>query len=376
MDLQKAFDTISIPILIEKLEGIGIRGVFLNLLHDYLTNRTQQVKLDATFSSEELTKPFGVPQGSVLGPTLFLIYINELAQLQLANGKVFSYADDTALLFHGTTWKEVYLSAQTGLNQVIHWLNDNTLTLNAKKTNYITFSLQKSSQPDPSLQLAAHLCKNSASCCDCINIEKVQSTKYLGIYIDQHLNWHNHIDIITSRIRKLTWLFKYLRHIADKDLLMYIYKSLAQPILSYCLPVWGGADKTYILTVERAQRFILKIALFKNSMFRTKNLYQESDILTVRQLYILNCIIRQHKKNTPDVNRLKKRHPRSVVTLPKTRTTFATRQFQYQSAFLYNKINKNLNIYSLPLFKCKTTVSSWLKSLNYDETESLLKRCI
>lgn len=115
LDLKKAFDTVSVSTLISKLYKIGIRGSFLTLISDYLHARTQRVKLDdKTISKDVSTSEYGVPQGSVLGPTLFLIYINDLTNLKLLNGRVFSYADDTALLFHDDNWNDVFKKAEIG----------------------------------------------------------------------------------------------------------------------------------------------------------------------------------------------------------------------------------------------------------------------
>jgi hypothetical protein len=376
LDLQKAFDTVSVPTLVDKLEKIGIRGTFLDLIRDYLSKRIQQVKLDAnTFSAEDFTEPYGVPQGSVLGPTLFLIYINDLTELELSNGRVISYADDTALLFHGNSWNDVFSKAQFGIDLVTKWLNTNLLTLNIKKTNYITFSLAKACQPDTNLKLIVHTCNKEIldEDCGCHNLERVFCTRYLGIQIDQHLSWHKHIEMMTSRIRKFVWLFKYLRHIAGKDLLLYIYKSLVQSIICYCLPIWGGAYKTYLLLLERAQRTLLKIILFKKPTFGTKKLYEESNVLTVRQLYVLNCVVRRHKMNIPDLQYRKKRNPYLIFTLAKVRTTFARNQFQNTSALIYNRLNKQFRLHEVPLAKCKNIVTAWLKEIDYDETENLLK---
>ncbi|CAG4962825.1 unnamed protein product [Colias eurytheme] len=154
LDLAKAFDTVSIPILLMKLERAGVRGLPLQLLKSYLTDRKQVVKIGNTISSE-CTIIYGVPQGSVLGPTLFLVYINDLCNLSLSNGHVVSFADDTALVFCGSNWMKTKQSAEAGLCKVMTWLNENVLTLNLDKTKFMTFSLYKSTQPKD-LTITAH----------------------------------------------------------------------------------------------------------------------------------------------------------------------------------------------------------------------------
>ncbi|CAH2236938.1 jg23386 [Pararge aegeria aegeria] len=110
LDLAKAFDTVSIPILIQKLEQLGIRGLQLQLLKSYLSNRHQSVKIGNVIS-RALPINHGVPQGSILAPTLFLIYINELCKLNIANGKIMSFADDTVLMIWGRSWEVVFYSS-------------------------------------------------------------------------------------------------------------------------------------------------------------------------------------------------------------------------------------------------------------------------
>lgn len=376
LDLKKAFDTVSIPILIRKLETLGIRGTFLKLLTNYLQNRSQTVKLDNIFSSNEETSNYGVPQGSVLGPTLFLAYINDLTNIKLANGKVFSYADDTAILFHGKSWSEVFKLAEAGLDQVIQWLNLNLLSLNTTKTNYIAFSIQDSTQPNPNLTITAHYCgsnDNSAHTCNCPKLERLSSTKYLGVMLDRNLSWHSQINLVSNRARKLIWIFKYLRDITDKQLITYIYTTLVQSILLYCIPIWGGTYKTKFISIERAQRVILKVMLHKKKRYSTNKLYSDANVLTVRQLYILQCILKTHKSIIIDPNKLKKRKQHSVITKLVSKTVAVSKQYSFQSIKLYNRINKLLNIYTCSYYQCKTKVAIWLKSLNYQQTEDLLK---
>lgn len=352
---------------------MGIRGKPLHLLSDYLHDRSQKVRI-GNHTSEASHISFGVPQGSVLGPTLFLAYINDLANLTVEDGCVFSYADDTVVVFHGKTWESTYEKAERGLNIVSTWLNNNHLTLNISKTNFMCFSKYNTSQPPDELNIKIHTCSLpiNTQICNCFQIDKVTSTKYLGIILDQRLSWHKYIEHINSRIRKLIWIFKKLRYIASMPLLNQLYTALAQSIMTYCIPVWGGASKTKFLEVERGQRCLLKVIYSKPYRFPTSELYQISKQLSMRKLYIMNSTLKLHKSLLFKPHFFPRRRKKNVVNLPFKKSLFAKRQYSTQSAHLYNSLNNKLSIYSLTLLKCKKTLINHLSSLSYDDTELLL----
>ena len=374
LDLKKAFDTVSIPILVRKLEHLGIRGTTLALFHSYLTERTQRVKI-GQYISDDVNVTFGVPQGSVLGPTLFLVYINDLCKQELPFGKIFSYADDTAIVFVGNNWEQARVNAEAGLAGIAQWLNMNLLTLNTQKTNYICFSIRDLSQPADDFNIRIHDCFNpNSSDCYCPSIARVDKTKYLGVMLDQNLSWYPHLNLVSCRIRKIIWIFKILRHAAtNNDIINKIYIALAQSLLIYCIPIWGGSSKTKFLELERAQRSLLKVMYFKPYRFPTYDLYRLSDILTVRMLYIFHTVIKFHKSLIYDPNVLKKRRKDLVVPIPTIKTSFAAKQYNRRASHLYNTINRKLNIYAFNSYDCKTKIKTWLSTLNYQEIESLLE---
>lgn len=373
LDLKKAFDTVCVPTLLIKLENVGIRDTALSLLKEYLSNRTQKVKIGQLVSSE-LNITFGVPQGSVLGPTLFLVYINELCRLQLGNAKIISYADDTAIVFSNKTWSKVRSDAETGISTVAKWLKDNLLTLNAQKTFFMCYSIYNRTQPASDYTLHIHNFENPHKQeCNCPAINKISYIKYLGVMIDQRLSWSQQIEAVSTRIRKLMWVFKILRHIASDTLLNRIYISLAQSILSYCLPIWGGAGKTKFMELERAQRALIKVIYSKPYRFPTIELYKISELLTVRKLYIVNIILKYHKTLVYNCDILEKRRKDKVAKTYVTRTTFGSNQYPKKSTHLYNLINKILDIYPKQLYECKKLLTCWIRDKSYDEIEALFQ---
>lgn len=372
LDLSKAFDTVSVPILLDKLESIGVRGVVHDLFRSYLTNRTQLVSIDGLNSSEKYLH-FGVPQGSVLGPTLFLIYVNELCDLSIPNCKIITYADDTVLLVHGRSWIEVQNQSENALRVVGDWLTSCLLTLNLSKTNYIAFSPNLGSQPPSSFTLRFHQCDASQNCVNCTEIGNVHSIKYLGVMVDRSMNWKHHIHATVSRIRKLIYIFKNLRGIVNFKYLKIIYYALAQSVITYCITVWGGAAKSHMLRIEKAQRAVLKVLLRKPIRYCTTELYSLSEVLTVRQLFILQTILRKHTQLQFDPKTsVTKRRSDKVCKIENSRTAMAGRHYYVISSSLYNRLNRKLNIYSLTLYNCKLKCFEWLQSLSYLETEDLL----
>ena len=309
----------------------------------------------------------------VLGPTLFISYLNDLCQLSLANGKIIMFADDTVLVFKASSWTDVFYHAQEGINKVKKWLNDHLLTLNAEKTKYLTFSIHQVSISS-NLQLIAHACNISLqSRCSCKPLQRAKLIKYLGVDIDHHLSFETHINNLSIRLRKLILIFKNLRHIADRNIFKTVYFAICQSVIGYCITSWGGSYKSHMLKLERAQRAILKVSAFLPKLYSTSELYKLWNVLTVRQIFILQTILKKHTELTYNPKLIiTKRRKGTVCPTTTHRTNFSRKFYAFLGNFLYNKINTKLLFYGMTKRKTKKALTNWLLDKTYDSTEKIL----
>lgn len=286
LDLARAFDTVPHDSLLRVLHSYGVRGTVLNVFENYLTKRQQKVRINGILSDAVEVK-IGVPQGTVLGPILFIAYLNSLTDMSIKNGSVISYADDTVIVMNGDSWSLLRESTDAGISKIKNWLDTFKLSLNVDKTKYIAFSLTASNRPDFDdifVSGLGHI------------IGEVPYIKYLGVTIDKHLRWDQHILRLTNNIRSLIRKFYILREIMRRSLLTQVYKALVESLIRYGMVAWGGLCKTTMNQLNVAQNYVLKVMYKKSKLCPTHNLYTE-DILNVRCLYILCTCIFVYKNN-------------------------------------------------------------------------------
>ena len=223
------FYTVNHTILLQKLHKIGIRGTLLKWFTSYLDKRKQHVIVNG-FKSTSIEMEHGIPQGSVLGPLLFLIYVNDMPE----SSKKFLYtlfADDTCLFLSHKDPKTLETLVNAELSKVNEWLVNNRLTLNIDKSCFILFSGKKDN----------HTFKLSISGTE---IKRVNHPKYLGILIDENLDWKPQIDKTLLKLKQGTGILRKLGYLIHPDCLKSIYYCFIQSNFQYCINAWGSPKTT------------------------------------------------------------------------------------------------------------------------------------
>ena len=339
IDLQKAFDTVDHDILLKKLEYYGIRGIANNWFRSYLSNRKQFVSIDG-FESQVTKMDLGVPQGSVLGPLLFLIYINDLHKA-IKYSKTRHFADDTNLLIKNDSLKQLKKYLNLDLKQLCKWLKANKISLNCSKSELIIFR-HPNKQVNYELKIK-------------INGKKLlpsKFVKYLGIILDPHLNWSHQADSLSTKLTRAAGMLSKIRYYVSESSLRNIYFGIFSSLLTYGSQIWGQFSNKHICRLQRIQNKAIRIINFAKYQDSSDPLYQKSKILKISDhvrlqnfLYVhdsLNGSLPKALKNSFQITAdLYNHDTRSAshykIVLPKARTlNYGIFSIKYQASAIWN----------------------------------------
>ena len=287
------------------------------------------------------------PQGTILGPLLFLLYINDLPEcLYFSQPRM--YADDTSLTFASVDLKHIDDCLNYDLNRVYTWLSANKLTLNLTKTEFmLVASRQKlSTFPEiPSFSINDH------------PVKQVSSTKSLGVHIDQNMNWECHIQNICKKIASALGAIKRIRHLIPFNTLMNVYGSLVQPYFNYCSVVWGNPAvvslKSFDQKLQNSAARILVCANYDSDideLFRAlcwrKLKYQRFESAAVMMYKSLHGMTPEYLSSRfvfrNDITSYRLRNTENKLALPQPRTNYLKKSFSYSGARLWNSLSSDL----------------------------------
>ena len=336
VDLSKAFDTVSHSSLLNKLPSFGIHGTELNWFTDYLFNRKQFVQSNGC-ASDIISIFCGVPQGSIIGPLLFIMHFNA-AHTVLQNSKIITYADDTVIFASGSSLEEVEEKLNNDLEHLKAWFDENELLLNLKKgkTESMIFGTAKRLGKTEKKEMRVEV--NGTS------IAGVSSYKYLGIYLDQTLNFATHFDKIYKKATGRLNLLRRIRSSIDYASAEQIYRTMIMPVFGYCGSLslgWSSTFKKRIESLERRSLDVIRPNRFTSISLRVPSIEAgvkkrscnlvfdilQGNVCDAMKDYL---VINAHGKNTRNVQHL--------VKIPQVKTEFGRKGFYYLAGKEFNNL--------------------------------------
>lgn len=354
MDLSKAFDSLNHELLIAKLEAYGVSLSACTYIKSYLSGRKQRVKINDVYSSWKEMKE-GVPQGSILGPLLFNIFINDLFLCLDNNIKLYNYADDNTLVFSNKDKTIMKSTLENASKQAIRWFHDNKMQVNPKKFQ----ALYLSTKPD----------KNLTFCIDNCSLKPDSTVKLLGLYFDEQLNFQQHTLQICKKAAKQVNALSRLSHLLDFKSKMKIFNCFIQANFNYCPVVYNSFTKQNTKLMEKLQERALRFVLNDISSHYTEILKQsKKSSFAMSQLRkiaeqvhkVINDkappLIPSFFQNTHLHYNL--RHQNKLILKKFKTVKFGKKSFQYMGAYIWNSLPADMRL-SLSYNDFRTRLKQW-----------------
>lgn len=336
LDYSKAFDCLSHDHLLAKLATLGIRGGSHRWFESYLTGRSQQTEVKYTadgLTRQSMSRPQttkrGVPQGSVLGPVLFILYTNDFPKYMQEYCNTLMYADDTVLLLGKKQQEELEIATYTAVNMAVQYCNGNDLVVNEKKTKQLVLGRNKN--------IAGRLPE----------LEDTFNSTYLGVTIDDTLSWNEHIDSLCKKLSIGLYVIRRMKNISDLTTAKTAYYALYESHLRYGIVVWGGTSQGNLQRVLTHQKRAIRLLANLQTRESCRQAFQELKILTMTNLYIYETITYVHLKSPGHITTGAQHHNHNTrhatnYCLPVHRLSSTEKKPTYAGAKLWNALPEEL----------------------------------
>lgn len=366
LDIAKAFDKVWHKALLNKLPSYGISELVIAWISDFLSDRSISVRLDGVISDTYVTNS-GVPQGCVLSPTLFLIFINDL--LSVTANPINSFADDSTLHNSSSYLRNPNssllmddravnkLSLEADLVKILDWGESNLVTFNSSKTQKVSISMKKT--PHEALLM------NS------MPIEDTGSIHILGMTVTSRLDWRTHLLNVVKVASQRTSVLRRTRSYFTAENIAHLYKAQVRPVMEYCSFVWGGASPSQLALLDKIQRRVFSIIddVSISSQFDSLSIRRDVAGLVVFYKYMHGLCSEEIQRIMPSIKKFRRSTRLSIamhsmaVEIPTSRLTAHQQSFVPRLSRLWNSLPQHLFPVALNISLFKSSVYSYLKSV-------------
>ena len=368
-DLEKAFDSVNHNILLAKLEFYGITGTDNALYKSYLENRYQRVSIynknlnNSTFSSWGKVK-HGVPQGSIIGPVLFLIYVNDLPKAINNKSIPLLFADDTSILFTHSNLTDFTKNINTVFDTLNKWFDNNLLCVNFEKTHYIHFVTKNSTPTDMHIGIDNNIIPN------------VTCTKFLGLTVDNSLTWKTHIELLINKLSTACYIIRAVKPYMSHSTLITIYYSLFHSVMAYGIIFWGNSTNNP--KIFKIQKRAIRIIMGRKSRDSCRNLFKELKILPFVSQYIFSLLLFVINNKNYFITNLENHsiHTRSSnnLHLPQANLAIYQKGVYYTGVKVFNNLPQDIKNISDNPKRFKRVLKHFLTTQSYYTMEEYYTR--
>ena len=354
LDLSKAFDTINHRQLLQKLRKLGIGRNSINWCESYLTGRKQQTRFKKYISKEE-TVTAGVPQGSILGPILFICFVNDLPEI-FSNCKIMSYADDTQILVSAKSSKQIKKQLENLISTAQSWYSKNSLLINASKSKVMIVS-KRSQKETIQIEVTDEGKKKK--------LELQKSIKVLGIHIDNELKWNKQVNEVNKRAKLAVRNLSRVNQLIPVKTSIILYNSLVASHFNYVDTVWTGCGSINKSKLQRTQNTAAKSILGLSKHASTTEALQKTRLLPLEEKWKIHEAVYAHKAITGNF-------PKAI-----------TRQYHQQQSLVANRSagrkilkipqHKTEHFKNSPIYRTIATWNSIPQEIKESETTTTFK---